>query len=129
MLETSFGLSFFLKPSTNESNSRYLYLRVTVDGVRKSFRPKENGILSVSLPALVLLGKLSIKNIFVLTWTGLRGGISIEMALSLLILLIKKASYLNVTSLSYFLHSGRDYPSTSLFQSWIRGDRNRIHNN
>lgn len=40
MLETSFGLSFFLKPSTKESNSRYLYLRVTVDGVRKELSTK-----------------------------------------------------------------------------------------
>lgn len=40
-------------------------------------------LASVSLPALFLLGKLSINNIFVLTWAGLRGGISIAMALSL----------------------------------------------
>ena len=40
MLETSFGLSFFLKPSNKESNSRYLYLRVTVDGVRKELSTK-----------------------------------------------------------------------------------------
>ncbi|MEL1245943.1 hypothetical protein AAEO56_16845 [Flavobacterium sp. DGU11] len=35
MLETSFGLSFFMKPPKKETNIRYIYLRVTVDGVRK----------------------------------------------------------------------------------------------
>lgn len=40
MLETSFGLSFFLKPSAKESNSRYLYLRITVNGVRKEISTK-----------------------------------------------------------------------------------------
>lgn len=40
MLEQSFGLNFFLKPSTRESNSRYLYLRVTVDGIRKETSTK-----------------------------------------------------------------------------------------
>lgn len=36
MLESSFGLCFFLKTTKNKSNSRYIYLRVTVDG-----KPKE----------------------------------------------------------------------------------------
>lgn len=40
-------------------------------------------IISVSLPTLFLLGKLRLNNLFVLTWAGLRGGISIAMALSL----------------------------------------------
>lgn len=40
-------------------------------------------IISVSLPALFLLGKLRLNNLFTLTWAGLRGGISIAMALSL----------------------------------------------
>lgn len=40
MLETSFGLSFFLKPSAKEPNLRYLYLRVTVDGIRKEISTK-----------------------------------------------------------------------------------------
>jgi len=52
MLETSFGLSFFLKPSAKESNSRYLYLRITVNGVRKEIKPKENGTLSAGMPNL-----------------------------------------------------------------------------
>lgn len=42
MLEQSFGLAFFLKPSTRESNSRYLYLRVTVDGIRKEISTKRS---------------------------------------------------------------------------------------
>lgn len=40
-------------------------------------------IISVSLPALFLLGKLRWNNLFILTWAGLRGGISVAMALSL----------------------------------------------
>ncbi|WP_116789303.1 cation:proton antiporter [Flavobacterium psychrotrophum] len=40
-------------------------------------------IISVSLPALFLLGKLNFNNVFILAWAGLRGGISIAMALSL----------------------------------------------
>lgn len=40
MLETSFGLSFFLKPSIKKSNSRYLYLSVTVDNIRKEISTK-----------------------------------------------------------------------------------------
>jgi Phage integrase family/Arm DNA-binding domain len=40
MLEKSFGLCFFLKPSAMESNSRYLYLWVSVDGIRKEISTK-----------------------------------------------------------------------------------------
>jgi CPA1 family monovalent cation:H+ antiporter len=40
-------------------------------------------IISVSLPALFLLGRLKWNNLFILTWAGLRGGISVAMALSL----------------------------------------------
>jgi monovalent cation:H+ antiporter, CPA1 family len=40
-------------------------------------------LLSVTLPALVLLRKVNVSNLFILTWAGLRGGISIAMALSL----------------------------------------------
>lgn len=40
MLETSFGLSFFLKPSAKEKNIRYIYLRITVDGIRKEASTK-----------------------------------------------------------------------------------------
>ncbi|MDQ2720529.1 MAG: sodium:proton antiporter [Bacteroidota bacterium] len=39
-------------------------------------------IVSVSLPAFVMVRKLSFGNLFILTWAGLRGGISIAMALS-----------------------------------------------
>lgn len=39
--------------------------------------------VSVSLPALLLLGKLNVNNVLILAWAGLRGGISIAMALSL----------------------------------------------
>jgi integrase len=35
MLETSFGLSFFMKPPKKETDIRYIYLRITVDGLRK----------------------------------------------------------------------------------------------
>jgi len=38
---------------------------------------------SVSLPTLFVLGKVRLSNLFTLTWAGLRGGISIAMALSL----------------------------------------------
>jgi len=40
-------------------------------------------MVSVSLPAIVLLRKLNFGNLFILTWAGLRGGISVAMALSL----------------------------------------------
>jgi CPA1 family monovalent cation:H+ antiporter len=39
--------------------------------------------ISVSLPALFLLGRLNFNNVLILAWAGLRGGISIAMALSL----------------------------------------------
>lgn len=39
--------------------------------------------ISISLPALVLLRKLNFGYLSILTWAGLRGGISIAMALSL----------------------------------------------
>jgi len=39
--------------------------------------------VSVSLPALFLLGKLNVNNVLILAWAGLRGGISIAMVLSL----------------------------------------------
>lgn len=39
--------------------------------------------VSVSLPALFLFGKLNVNNVLILAWAGLRGGISIAMALSL----------------------------------------------
>jgi CPA1 family monovalent cation:H+ antiporter len=40
-------------------------------------------MVSVSLPAFFKLRKLNLGNLFILTWAGLRGGISIAMALSL----------------------------------------------
>jgi len=40
MLETSFGLNFFLKSSQKKSDSRFIYLRVTVDGVPKETSTK-----------------------------------------------------------------------------------------
>lgn len=40
MLESSFGLSFFMKPPQKENKTRYIYLRVTVDGVRKETSTK-----------------------------------------------------------------------------------------
>ncbi|MGN6533060.1 MAG: cation:proton antiporter [Ginsengibacter sp.] len=40
-------------------------------------------LISVSIPAIFLLRKVSVSNLFILTWAGLRGGISIAMALSL----------------------------------------------
>ncbi len=40
-------------------------------------------IISVSMPAIFLLRKVSFSNLFILTWAGLRGGISVAMALSL----------------------------------------------
>jgi monovalent cation:H+ antiporter, CPA1 family len=40
-------------------------------------------LISVSLPAIFLLRKVSFSNFFILTWAGLRGGISVAMALSL----------------------------------------------
>jgi CPA1 family monovalent cation:H+ antiporter len=40
-------------------------------------------IASVTLPAIVLLRRLSLSNLSILTWAGLRGGISVAMALML----------------------------------------------
>ena len=40
-------------------------------------------MVSVSLPAVFLLRKVSFSNLSILTWAGLRGGISVAMALSL----------------------------------------------
>ncbi len=40
-------------------------------------------LASVALPAIFLLRRVSFSNLFILTWAGLRGGISIAMALSL----------------------------------------------
>lgn len=41
MLENSFGLIFFLKqPKNQKTKSRYIYLRITVDGVSKEFSTK-----------------------------------------------------------------------------------------
>jgi len=40
-------------------------------------------VISISLPALFLLGKINFNNLFILSWAGLRGAISIAMALSL----------------------------------------------
>jgi CPA1 family monovalent cation:H+ antiporter len=40
-------------------------------------------VISIALPAFFTLRKLSARNLCILTWAGLRGGISIAMALSL----------------------------------------------
>lgn len=40
MLEQSFGLTFFLKSSSKETKERFIYLRVTVDGVPKETSTK-----------------------------------------------------------------------------------------
>lgn len=40
-------------------------------------------VVSISTPAIILLRKLSFKTLSILTWAGIRGGISIAMALSL----------------------------------------------
>jgi monovalent cation:H+ antiporter, CPA1 family len=40
-------------------------------------------LISVSIPAIFLLRKVSFSSLFILTWAGLRGGISVAMALSL----------------------------------------------
>lgn len=47
MLEKSFGLFFFLKQSKNEkSDERYIYLRITVDGIAKEISLKRTWNLS-----------------------------------------------------------------------------------
>lgn len=40
MLESSFGLTFFLKVPRKKSNLRYIYLRITVDGIPKETSTK-----------------------------------------------------------------------------------------
>lgn len=40
-------------------------------------------LVSVALPAIILLRKFNYRNMAILTWAGLRGGISLAMALSL----------------------------------------------
>lgn len=40
MLENSFGITFFLKSSTKGTKERYIYLRITVDGVPKETSTK-----------------------------------------------------------------------------------------
>lgn len=40
MLESSFGLVFFLKIHRDESKIRTVYLRITIDGVRKKASTK-----------------------------------------------------------------------------------------
>lgn len=40
MLETSFGLNFFLKTPRKPTNIRYIYLRITVDGIPKETSTK-----------------------------------------------------------------------------------------
>lgn len=40
MLETSFGLSFYMKTASKKTNIRYIYLRITVDGTRKETSTK-----------------------------------------------------------------------------------------
>lgn len=40
MLESSFGLTFFLKTPQKKTNMRYIYLRITVDGISKETSTK-----------------------------------------------------------------------------------------
>lgn len=40
MLESSFGITFFLKSSAKSTNERYVYLRITVDGIPKETSTK-----------------------------------------------------------------------------------------
>jgi len=40
MLESSFGMTFFLKSSAKSTNERYVYLRITVDGVPRETSTK-----------------------------------------------------------------------------------------
>jgi len=41
MLESSFGINFFMKTPEKETSYRYIYLRLTVDGVRKETSTKK----------------------------------------------------------------------------------------
>lgn len=43
MLETSYGLNFFLKTHHKGFDLRYIYLRITVMEYRKKHLPNENG--------------------------------------------------------------------------------------
>jgi integrase len=40
MLESSFGMSFYMKSAGKATNIRYIYLRITVDGIRKETSTK-----------------------------------------------------------------------------------------
>lgn len=40
MLEKSFGLYFFLKKTKNQDGTRYVYLKITVDGDSKEISTK-----------------------------------------------------------------------------------------
>lgn len=40
MLESSFGITFFLKSSVKSTNEKYIYLRITVDGIPKETSTK-----------------------------------------------------------------------------------------
>ena len=44
MLENSFGITFFLKSSTSKTNVRYVYLRITVDGIPKETSTKRKWV-------------------------------------------------------------------------------------
>ncbi|MDG2430942.1 MAG: site-specific integrase, partial [Flavobacterium sp.] len=46
MLESSFGLVFFLKIPRNESKIRVVYLRITVDGIPKETSTKRKWDIS-----------------------------------------------------------------------------------
>lgn len=43
MLENSLGITFFLKSSENGTNERFIYLRITVNGVPKETSTKGSG--------------------------------------------------------------------------------------
>ena len=45
MLESSFGLGFFLKRPKIESREWIVYFRITVDGIRRKAQLRENGII------------------------------------------------------------------------------------
>lgn len=46
MLETSFGLSFYMKSASKETSIRYIYVRITVDGIRKETSTKRTWDIS-----------------------------------------------------------------------------------